>query len=60
MSTDGHYHQFHYNMKTGDVARIMYSRTNINWYALVPEEDNRSIPVLAEENTFKLDSLITR
>jgi hypothetical protein len=47
-------------MKTGDVARIMYSRTNINWYALVPEEDNRSIPVLAEENTFKLDSLITR
>lgn len=60
MSTDGHYHQFHYDLKTGDVKRIMYSRTNMSWYALIPVEDNREVPVLAEENTFKLDSLIKR
>jgi hypothetical protein len=60
MSTDGHYHQFHYDLKSGEVTRIMFSRTNMSWYALVANNDSRQIPSLATKNTFKVDSVIRR
>ena len=58
MSTDGHYHQFHYNLKTGETTRIMYSRTNMNWYAIMPIPEHKPVPNLTPKNAFKLDSLI--
>lgn len=57
MSSDGHYHQFHYDLKTGEIVRIMYARTAMNWYAFVPVDDDRQVPELALPNTFVLDSL---
>lgn len=60
MSTTGDYHQFHYDLKTGEVTQIMYSRTNMSWFAIHPLKDNKSLPNLAPENAFKLDSLIER
>lgn len=60
MSTDGHYHQFHYDLKTGEITRIMYARTNMSWYAFISKNDKRNVPVLATENTFKLDSVVKR
>ncbi len=60
MSTDGHYHQFHYDIKTGEITRIMYARTNMSWFAWTAANDNRPVPDLATENTFKLDSVIRK
>lgn len=59
MSTTGDYHQFHYNLKNGEVSRIMYARTNMGWFALSKREDDRPVPNLTPENAFKLDSLLT-
>lgn len=60
MSTTGNYHQFHYDLKSGEVSRIMYSRTNMSWFAITMPGSDQSIPNLAPENAFKLDSLIER
>ena len=57
MSTDGHYHQFHNNLKTGDVTRIMWLKTAVAWYAQVPDQDNRYIPQLTIKNGIHLDSM---
>lgn len=57
MSTDGHYHQFHNDMKTGEVTRIMFLKTAMAWYAFVPENDNRFIPLLTIKNGIQLDSI---
>lgn len=58
MSTNGNYHQFHYDLKTGGISRTMYSRTNMSWFALTSAPDNRPVPDLTPRNAFKLDSLI--
>jgi hypothetical protein len=60
MTTNGLYHQFHYDLTSNEIVREMYSRTNISWYALVYENDTRKIPNLTPENSFILDSLIDR
>lgn len=60
VSTTGNYHQFHYNLETGEITREMHSRTNMSWFALTSPEDNRSIQDLAPEHAFKLDTLIER
>ncbi|HMB92851.1 MAG TPA: hypothetical protein VKP65_18520 [Rhodothermales bacterium] len=60
MSTSGKYHQFHYDLSTGEISRIMYARTNMSWFALAPLLDNRPLPNLIPENAFRLDSLINK
>lgn len=60
LSTDGHYHQFHYDLASGEIIRVMYSRTNMTWYALIDKDANTDVPVLAKENTFALDSVIRK
>lgn len=60
MSTNGNYHQFHYSLQSGEVNRIMYSRTNMSWFVLSSAQDNRPVPNLAPENAFKLDSLVRK
>lgn len=57
MSTDGHYHQFHYDLKTREITRIMYARTAMHWYAMVSEGDQTPVPELATQGSFVLDSL---
>lgn len=57
MSTDGHYHQFHTNFKTGDVTRVMWLKTAVAWYAEVPEHDDRYMPELTIKNGIHLDSM---
>lgn len=57
MSTDGHYHQFHTDFKTGEVTRVMWLKTAMAWYALTPEHDERYIPQLALKNGVQLDSI---
>lgn len=59
MSTTGDYHQFHYDLRTGEVTRIMHSRTQMSWFALVPPYDDRPIENLMPEDAFRLDSMIT-
>jgi len=60
MSTNGSYHQFHYDPRTGEVTREMYSRTQVAWFARPTR--NASLPVydLTPRGAFFLDSLITR
>lgn len=60
MSTTGNYHQFHYEMKSGTLDRVMYSRTNMSWFAFVSANDHREIPNLTPANAFKLDSVIRK
>lgn len=60
MSTDGHYHQFHHELATGKVTRVMYLRANMSWYAYVPVTDNRYKPELAIRNGIVLDSMIKK
>lgn len=60
MSTSGDYHQFHYDLKSGEVTREMYSRTNMSWFVLSSSRNKRPVPNLAPENAFKLDSSINR
>jgi hypothetical protein len=57
MSTDGRFHQFHYELKTGEVARTMHARTAMSWYVLAPSQDNRPMPEIAQLHTFQLDSV---
>lgn len=59
MSSSGKYHQFHYDLRTGEINRVMHSRTNMSWFALLsPDDISRPVPDLAPENAFKLDSLL--
>lgn len=58
MATNGNYHQFHYDLSTGAITRIMYARTAISWFALLPLQDKRPLPNLTPEDAFRLDSLI--
>jgi len=57
MSTDGHYHQFHTDFKTGEVTRVMWLKTAMAWYAFIPGHDERYIPQLALKNGIQLDSI---
>lgn len=59
MATNGNYHQFHYDLRTGELSRIMYARTQMSWFALVPPRDDRPVPDLMPSNAFQLDSVIT-
>ncbi|MGH7588427.1 MAG: hypothetical protein ACRELU_07540 [Gemmatimonadota bacterium] len=59
MSTNGNYHQFHYDLRTGGVTRVMHARTQAAWFALVPPEDDRPIADLTPVGAFELDSVIT-
>ncbi len=52
MSTNGNYHQFHYDLRTGEVTRIMFARTQVSWFALVPSRDDRPIPDLTRMMLF--------
>jgi len=56
MASNGRYHQFHYDLKTGEITRVMSARTNASWYALVPDDDRRAAPELALPDTFRLES----
>jgi hypothetical protein len=62
MSTDGHYHQFHQDLTTGQVKRIMYLRAFMLWYAFTdaaPQgRDAGRIPDMAIPNGIVLDSLV--
>ncbi|MBN9382810.1 MAG: hypothetical protein J0H74_18740 [Chitinophagaceae bacterium] len=64
MSTDGHYHQFHQNMLTGQITRIMYLRASMLWYAFTneaPEGRRRDhIPDMAIAGGIVLDSIIRK
>lgn len=59
MSTNGNYHQFHYDLRTGEVTRIMRARTQVSWFALVPSEDGRPITDLTPREAFHLESVTT-
>lgn len=59
MSTNGNYHQFHYDLRTGEVTRIMRARTQVAWFALVPPEDDRPIHALTPRGAFHLESVST-
>jgi hypothetical protein len=56
MATNGRFHQFHYDLKTGEVVRTMAARTHVSWYALVSDDDDRPVPELARVGTFRLES----
>jgi len=72
MCTDGHYHQFHQDITTGQVKRIMYLRAFMLWYAFTgpgameeaarptPDKDATTgkIPDMAIPGGIVLDSLI--
>jgi len=64
MSTDGHYHQFHQNLLTGQVTRIMYLRASMLWYAFTNEtperRENDRIPDMAIARGIVLDSIIRK
>lgn len=59
MATTGNYHQFHYDLRFGEITRIMLARTQMSWFALVPPHDDRPIENLVPEDAFRLDSMIT-
>lgn len=59
MATTGNYHQFHYDLRTGEVTRIMHSRTQMSWFARVPPDDDRPLPDLTPSDAFRLDSVVT-
>ncbi|MGH9320794.1 MAG: hypothetical protein ACRD3V_13025 [Vicinamibacteria bacterium] len=59
MSTNGNYHQFHYDLRTGAITRIMFARTQASWFALVPPREGRPVPDLTPTGAFELDSVIT-
>jgi hypothetical protein len=64
MSTDGHYHQFHQNLLTGQITRVMYLRASMLWYAFTNEapegRDGRHIPNMAIAGGIVLDSMIRK
>lgn len=60
MSTTGKYHQFHYELKTGEISRIMNARTNMSWFIThTNSAHDQPIPNLTTKNAFKLDSVRT-
>ncbi|MFW6083683.1 MAG: hypothetical protein ACODAA_00530 [Gemmatimonadota bacterium] len=59
MATTGNYHQFHRDLETGEVTRIMHARTQMSWFALIPGDDDRPIADLVPEDAFVLDSVVT-
>lgn len=59
MSTNGNYHQFHYDLRTGEITRVMHARTQAAWFALVSPDDDRPIADLTPVGAFELDSVIT-
>lgn len=67
MSTDGTYHQFHYDLRTGEITREMYARTQMSWFALSAprtgqadeEPPNGRSPNLTPRDAFRLDSVVT-
>lgn len=62
MCTDGHYHQFHYDLKTGEVSRIMFLRTAMMWYVYEPGGNNDTVPgsALTIRDGIVLDSMIRK
>lgn len=60
MSTDGHYHQFHQDLTTGQVKRIMHLRAFMLWYALTGGTDNGPVPDMAIRDGIVLDSMIRK
>lgn len=64
MSTDGHYHQFHQDLLTGQVTRIMYLRASMLWYAFTtqtPDDGTAGhIPDMAIPGGIVLDSIIRK
>ena len=64
MSTDGHYHQFHQDLLTGQVTRIMFLRASMLWYAFTnkaPEGRGKGhIPDMAIAGGIVLDSIIRK
>jgi len=62
MCTDGHYHQFHQDLTTGQVTRIMYLRASILWYAFTNEapesRESNHIPDMAIAGGIVLDSMM--
>jgi hypothetical protein len=60
MCTDGHYHQFHTDLRTGAVTRIMYLRAWMMWYVYSPGANNEPIPELTIPNGIVLDSLVRK
>lgn len=59
MTTQGKYHQFHYDLRRGEITRIMHARTQMTWFARVPAHDDRPIENLMPQDAFRLDSVIT-
>jgi hypothetical protein len=65
MCTDGHYHQFHYELKTGEVSRIMFLRAAMTWYVFEPGENrpadnNDRQPNLTIPDGIVLDSMVRK
>jgi hypothetical protein len=60
MSTDGHYHQFHQDLASGAVTRIMFLRASICWYALTNFKDFGPAPDMAIPNGIILDSIVRK
>jgi len=62
MCTDGHYHQFHQDITTGQVKRIMYLRAFMLWYAFTGpapgEAATHPVPDMAIAGGIVLDSLV--
>lgn len=65
MSTDGTYHQFHYDLRTGELTREMYARTEMSWFARSTPPGDRGReppgepPNLTPRDAFRLDSVVT-
>lgn len=65
MSTDGTYHQFHYDLRTGELTREMFARTEMSWFALARPDGDRDgeasgePPNLTPRDAFRLDSAVT-
>jgi hypothetical protein len=58
MSTNGIYHQFHYDLRTGEITRVMFARTQASWFALLPSLGDRPVPDLTPKGAFRLDSML--
>lgn len=58
MSTNGNYHQFHYDLINQNLLREMYCRTNISWFVFTNQNGSIEMPNLTPKNAFFVDSLI--
>jgi hypothetical protein len=59
ISTDGTYHQFHYDLRTGEITRVMYARTQVSWFAPAAARGVEPASNLTPRDAFRLDSVIT-